>query len=208
MPLPAISDVAMRHLFTSTDEMTKVGIPVATQQHIIRLRDMYNHWLAFPKKKDREIVAELKHRYKLQNTQAYDDLRIIKNLLGNLQEASKQYHRYRFLEMITESYDMARTLKDTRSMVAAADKYAKYMQLDKEDEHDARYDLIPIQPFEPTDDPTVIGIKPVADIREKIRRKKEQYWNENIEDVAPELIEYNEDDIFHPSPKPSPQDGK
>ena len=144
MPLPAINDVAMRHLFTSTDEMTKVGIPVATQQHIIRLRDMYNHWLAFPKKKDREIVAELKHRYKLQNTQAYDDLRIIKNLLGNLQEASKQYHRYRFLEMITESYDMARTLKNTRSMVAAADKYAKYMQLDKEDEHDARYDLIPI----------------------------------------------------------------
>lgn len=207
MPLPAINDVAMRHLFTSTDEMTKVGIPVATQQHLIRLRDMYNHWLAFPKKKDREIVAELKHRYNLQSTQAYDDLRLIKILLGNLQEASKQYHRYRFLEMITESYDMARTLKDTRSMVAAADKYAKYMQLDKEDERNPRYDLIPIQPFEPTDDPTVIGIKPVADIREKIRRKKEQYWNEDIIDVLPEMVEFNEDDIFHPSPKPSPQDG-
>ena len=207
MPLPAINDVAIRHLFTSTDEMTKVGIPVATQQHLIRLRDMYNHWLAFPKKKDREIVAELKHRYNLQSTQAYDDLRLIKMLLGNLQEASKQYHRYRFLEMITESYDMARTLKDTRSMVAAADKYAKYMQLDKEDERNPRYDLIPIQPFEPTDDPTVIGIKPVADIREKIRRKKEQYWNEDIIDVLPEMVEFNEDDIFHPSPKPTPQDG-
>lgn len=208
MPLPAIQEVAMRHLFTDTAEMTKVGIPIATQQHLIRLRDMYNHWLEFPKKKDREIVNELRHRYGLQNTQAYEDLRLIKNLLGNLQEASKQYHRYRFLEMIKESFEMARQLKDTRSMVAAADKYAKYMQLDKEDEHDARYDLIPIQPFEPTDDPTVIGIKPVADIRDKIRRKKEQYWNEDIEDVLPEMVEFNEDDIFHPSPKPSPQDGK
>lgn len=206
MPLPAINDVAVRHLFASVDEMTKAGIPATTQQHIIRLRDMYNYWLAFPRKKDREIIAEIKHRYNLQNTQAYEDLRIIKNLLGNLQEASKQYHRYRFLEMITETYDLARTQKDARSMVAAADKYAKYMQLDKEDEHDARYDLIPIQPFEPTDDPTVIGIKPIADIREKIRRKKEQYWNEDIEDVLPEMVEFNEDDIFHPSPKTTPRD--
>ena len=207
MPLPSISDVATRHLFASTEDMTKLGIPAATQQHIIRLRDMYNYWLAFPKKKDREIVEALKTRYGLRNSQAYDDLRLIKNLLGNLQEASKQYHRYRFIEMINETYDLARTLKDTHSMVAAADKYAKYMQLDKEDDHDARYDLIPVQPFIPTDDPTVIGIKPVADIREKIRRKKEQYWNEDIEDVTPEMVDYDEDAIFKPSPKPSPENG-
>lgn len=208
MPLPVIADVALRHLFSSATEMTKAGVPEATQQHVVRLRDMYNYWLQFPRKKDREIVAELRHRYKIGNSQAYDDLRLIKGLLGNLQEASKQYHRYRFLEMIMESYDLARSLKDTKSMVSAADKYAKYMQLDRDDEHENRYDLIPVQPFEPTDDPTVIGIKPVADIREKIRRKKAQYWNEDIEDVLPEMVEYNEDDIFHPSPKPSPPDGK
>lgn len=199
MPLPPIQDVAARHLFSPTDEMTRSGIPTTTQQHIIRLRDMYNYWLSYPKKKDREIVAALQQRYSIATTQAYEDLRLIKHLLGNLQTASKQYHRYRFLEMITESYEKARTNNDVRSMVAAADKYAKYMQLDKDDEQDARYDLIQVQPFEPTDDPTVIGIKPIADIREKIRRKKEQYWNDSIEDVQPEAVEYNEDDIFHPT---------
>lgn len=83
-------------------------------------------------------------------------------------------------------------------MVAAADKYGKYTQLDKEDLVDRGYDKIQVQPFEPTDDPSVIGIKPIPNIRQRIQDKIKQYWNDDIEDVDFEPVEYNEDDIFHP----------
>ncbi|MEG1916251.1 MAG: hypothetical protein RR061_06180 [Muribaculaceae bacterium] len=178
--------------------MKRNGLPDITQNHLIRLRDIYNYWLRFPKKSDREIINELAIRYGLQKSQAYTDLRLIKALLGDFQKTTKDYHRYRFIEMCQEAYEVARSTKDARSMVAAADKYAKYTQLDKEDIIDRGYDQIVNQPYEPTDDPSVIGIKPIANIREKIEKKIKQYWNDDVEDIQFEEVEYNEEDIFNP----------
>ncbi len=204
MPIPAIIDTAKNYLFSDIDDMQRAGLPEITQNHLIRLRDVYNFWLRFPRKSDRDIIGELTTRYDIQKSQAYSDLRIIKSLLGDLQKTTKDYHRYRFIEMCNEAYEIARNIKDARSMVAAADKYAKYAQLDKEDLIDKGYDQIPVQPFEPVDDPSVIGIKPIPNIREKIQKKIKEYWSDDIEDVQFEPVEYCEDDIF--SPKINPKD--
>lgn len=196
MPLPAILDVAEQHLFSDRDRMLAEGVPAVTADHVIRLRDVYNYWLSFPNRRDRDIVDRLM-RMGVSRSQAYTDLKIIKALLGNFSKTTKDYHRYRFTEMIRRAYDKAEAANDTRAMVAAADKYAKYMQLDKEDERENIYELIPRQPFKVTDDPSVIGIKPIPNIREKIRAKKEQYWSEDIQDVQFEDVEFNPDDIFN-----------
>ena len=143
-------------------------------------------------------MAHIQQSYGLQTTQAYADLRIVKALLGDLQKATKEYHRYRFIEMVNAAYEMARINRDAKSMVAAADKYAKYTQLDKEDLVDRGFDKIIIQPFKPTDDPSVAGFKPVPNIREKIQKKISQYWNEEVQEVEYEAVEFNEDDIFKP----------
>lgn len=201
MPLPATIDVCEKYLFADIDEMTANGIPELIQQRLLRLRDMYNFWLQFPRKKDLEIVDELEHRYSVSKSTAYEDIRIIKRLLGDLAKTTKDYHRYKFCQMIDESYDMAKRIKDARAMAAAANYYAKYTQLDKEDILDKGYDKIVVQPFEPTDDPTVLGIKPIPNVRERIKSKIEQYWSDDIEDVEFEPIEFNEDDIFQLKPK-------
>lgn len=201
MPLPATIDVCEKYLFADIDEMTANGIPELIQQRLLRLRDMYNFWLQFPRKKDLEIVDELEHRYSVSKSTAYEDIRIIKRLLGDLAKTTKDYHRYKFCQMIDESYDMAKRIKDARAMAAAANYYAKYTQLDKEDILDKGYDKIVVQPFEPTDDPTVLGIKPIPNVRERIKSKIEQYWSDDIEDVEFEAIEFNEDDIFQLKPK-------
>lgn len=201
MPLPATIDVCEKYLFADIDEMTANGIPELIQQRLLRLRDMYNFWLQFPRKKDLEIVDELEHRYSVSKSTAYEDIRIIKRLLGDLAKTTKDYHRYKFCQMIDESYDMAKRIKDARAMAAAANYYAKYTQLDKEDILDKGYDKIVVQPFEPTDDPTVLGIKPIPNVRERIKSKIEQYWSDDIEDVEFEVIEFNEDDIFQLKPK-------
>lgn len=86
-------------------------------------------------------------------------------------------------------------------MGAAANYYGKYTQLDKEDILDKGYDKIVVQPFEPTDDPTVLGIKPIPNVREKIKTKIQQYWSDDIEDVSFEEVEFNEEDIFKIKPQ-------
>ena len=196
--LPSILDSAKNHLFSDVDTMQRDGLSPITQHHLLRLRDIYNHWLQFPQAGDLDIIAYIQKSFGLQSNQAYADLRLVKALLGDLQKTTKEYHRYRFIEMVSEAYQMARAAGDTKSMVAAADKYAKYTQLDKEDLVDRGFDKIIIQPFKPTDDPSVAGFKPVPNIREKIQKKIASYWNEEIEEVEFETVEFNEDEIFKP----------
>ena len=83
MPLPATIDIAKENLFASIDEMRERNIPEVIQQRLIRLRDMYNYWLQYPRIREQEIVLELQKRYQIQKSAAYEDIRIIKYLLGD-----------------------------------------------------------------------------------------------------------------------------
>lgn len=200
MPLPSIADAAQQYLFTDRDKMIRSGVPEATINHIIRIRDVYSYWLQFPQKKDREIVGEPMRRGNIQRSAAYEDLRLIKQLLGDLNKVSKDYARYRFLQMVERAYEVAENSGDARSMVAAADKLGKYMGLAEADEVDKGYDKIPVQIFAVTDNPEVIGLKRLPNARDQIKAMKQKYWNEEIVDVEAEEVDYDIDSIFHPKP--------
>ena len=200
MPLPSIADAAQQYLFTDRDKMIRSGVPEATINHIIRIRDVYSYWLQVPQKKDREIVGELMRRGNIQRSAAYEDLRLIKQLLGDLNKVSKDYARYRFLQMVERAYEVAENSGDARSMVAAADKLGKYMGLAEADEVDKGYDKIPVQIFAVTDNPEVIGLKRLPNARDRIKAMKQKYWNEEIVDVEAEEVDYDIDSIFHPKP--------
>ena len=77
-------------------------------------------------------------------------------------------------------------------MEKAASSYAKYNRVDLEDEQAVPYDLIVVQPFTATDDPTVLGIKPIPHLQERIQELLHKYQAENI-DI--EDIEYEEADL-------------
>lgn len=199
MSQPSI-EIAKRHLFDSVDQMNEAGLAAPMQERLLRLRDVYTYWLQQPLTPDRDIAKRIMRSYGVQRTQAYQDIRIIKIILGEVHKSSKEYHRYKFIAMIEESYNLAKEQNDARSMVAAADKYAKYTQLDKEDLIDRGFDKIIPQPFKPTDDPSVAGFKPVPNIRERIQEKIQSYWNEEVEDVDFEPVDFNADELFHPKP--------
>lgn len=198
MPLPKIADVALTHLFTPLERMLSEGVPEVTALRIVRLRDVYNHWLNFPRKKDREIVAYLRERYKLATTTAYDDLNMVKNLLGNLQKSSKDYHRYRMVERMNHAYDLAAAKGDVKNMILAMDRLAKYMQLDKEDENDTDWSLLVPQRFTFTDNPEVLGFRRMPNVKERKAALKEKYFTEDIEDVDFEEIDFDEESLFKP----------
>jgi hypothetical protein len=65
----------------------------------------------------------------------------------------------------------------------------KYNRLDKEDSVEIPWDDIIPQSIEPTTDPTVLGIKPLENKEEAIRKMYEKYREEiEIEDVDYEPV--------------------
>lgn len=198
MPYPSVIEAAHTDLFTSRDELLE-KFPEVLVERILRIRDLYNWMISNPDASDRTFVQVDLERYpQLSKVTAYDDLKVVKALLPNLAQASRDFHRWRFNEMILETYQMAKKRKDTKTMEKAAASYAKYNRVDLEDEQTLPYELIVVQPFTATDDPSVLGIKPIPNINARIKQLIDKYRAEtiDIEDVEFEEADLEEDTLF------------
>ena len=180
MPFPAVQDIVQTDLFTSEDELRE-KYPTTSVERLLRIRAMYNWFISNPDSKDKEFVDESIYRYGVSKTLAYDDLRVIKSVLPHITQASRDYHRWKYNEMILETYQMAKKRKDTKTMERAATSYAKFNNVNVEDEQSVPYDLIVVQPFTATQDPTVLGIKPIPNIDKKITELIAKYRAESID---------------------------
>ena len=184
-------EVCRVDLFTAREELEQ-RYPLVIVAAVLRIREEYNWFLSNPDAKDRQFVEAAVSRHSISRMQAYNDLAIVKALLPHLAQASRDFHRYRYNEMILETYQMAKKRKDTKTMEKAASSYAKYNRVDLEDEQAVPYDLIVVQPFTATDDPSVLGIKPIPHINQRIAALLDKYKSENI-DI--EDIEFEEADL-------------
>ena len=193
MPFPAVQDVVTTDFFTAEDELRKQH-PAASVERVLRLRELYNWVISNPDCKDKEFVDVAIGRFGICKTLAYDDLKIIKSVLPNITQASRDYHRWKYNEMILETYQMAKKRKDTKTMERAATSYAKFNNVNVEDEQSVPYDMIVVQPFTATDDPTVLGIKPIPNIEKVISDMIEKYRAESL-DI--DDIEYEDADIIY-----------
>ena len=191
MPFPAVQDVVTTDFFTAEDELRKL-FPAASVDRVLRLRELYNWVISNPDCKDKEFVDVAIGRFGISKTLAYDDLKIIKSVLPNITQASRDYHRWKYNEMILETYQMAKKRKDTKTMERAATSYAKFNNVNVEDEQSVPYDMIVVQPFTATSDPSVLGIKPIPNIEKVISDMIEKYRAESL-DI--DDIEYEDADI-------------
>ena len=201
MPRQPILEICSKDLFTAEDELLE-KYNAEQAQRVLRLRDMYNYYISNPDTKDRQFVDTAMSRHGIMKSQAYADLSIIKSLLPLLSSASRDFHRFRFNEMILETYQMAKARKDTKTMEKAASSYAKFNRVDLEDEQALPYDLIVVQPFIATSDPRVLGIKPIPNVEEKIAAMLKKYRQESmdIDDVDYEEVDLEEEELFNPKP--------
>ena len=191
----SVSDIVTKDFFTP-EEQLRQDYPDASVQRVLRLRALYNWVISNPDCKDKEFVDEDISRYGISKTLAYDDLKIIKSVLPNITQASRDYHRWKYNEMILETYQMAKKRKDTKTMERAATSYAKFNNVNVEDEQSVPYDMIVVQPFTATDDPSVLGIKPIPNIEKKIAALIDKYRAESM-DI--DDIEFEDADIMDPA---------
>ena len=198
MPFPSAELIAQTEEFFLPSETLLTRYPEVLVNRLMRLREMYNWFLNNPSATDRMFMDIIHGRFELSRPVALEDLRIIKGMLGKLSSASRDFHRFRANEMLLETYEMAKKRKDTKTMERAASSYARYNRVDVEDESAVPYDDIVVQPFTATSDPSILGIKPIAN-REKVVRDLISKYSRDIPDVLDidcEVVDIEEDRLF------------
>jgi hypothetical protein len=197
MAMPKMIKVCQADLFTSVQELEQ-RYDSLTIGRLLRIRDEYQWVLANPDVADRQFVEEFTSRSGVSERMVYSDLAIIKQLLPMLSSSSREWHRWKANQMLLETYQRAKRRNDTKTMERAAASYAKYNRVDVEDEQTLPYDQIVVQPFTATDDPSVLGIKKIEGLDERIKEMIEKYRREtiDIEDVDWEEPDLEEAELF------------
>ena len=178
MRLPDNIDDYQRYMPMADDELRRESVHPAIIERMHRLRSMYSRWLSIPTCSDREMVYHDMEMFGVEKTQAYEDVNFVKLLLGNMQGASKDFMRWKINQDLEDDLAKAREAADWKSVAALEKCRILNNRTDKKDEIELAYDKIIPQPFEPTDDPSAIGITAIPGLREKIRKLKKRYGAE------------------------------
>lgn len=165
MSVPVNIDQYSEYLPVSSDELRQQLVPEDTIQRIERLRELSSYWRSYPGTSPKELVTRCMQIFKVGKSQAYDDIHILKILIGNLEATTKEFARWRVNQMIEEDRTAARRDGDWRAVASMQKNYILNNQTDKPDTPDMAFDkIVPLQ-LEPTDDPSVLGIKAPKNLR-------------------------------------------
>ena len=172
-------------------EIEEEDLSPTEKEIILRYRAIFSLNLEKPYLQDSKVRDFLMNEFKVSESQAYRDIANVRMILGNIKNAGKEWVRYIINETLKKAIDDAEKLGKLgiKLKIMAADKLAKYNRLDKEDGVNIPWEKIVPQSIEPVSDPTVLGVKPIRNKEEMIRKMVDKYKNEfEIEDVPYEEI--------------------
>lgn len=181
-------DIYADNLMLPEEEMKAKNIAPEIIQRVVRLRDLYNYMLRHPLKKDKEYTDYIRSVYTNQDgkqlslRKAYEDIEIIHAVIGNLQMCTKEWHRWRFNNMIMEGYAIAVRKEDAAAIAKLAQQYGKYNQLDKNDEVDRGSADMPHIVF--TFDVSALGYKPIKNAYALIDKLNAQFAGKGYERIT------------------------
>ena len=198
MSVPVDLDKYSSWLALDEDQLIEERVPAQTIERVMRFRALYTYWCRFASRSPRDIVEYDMGLFKVSESQAYDDVHCVKVIVGNLQESSKKFWRWRINQMIEEDRLSAKRDGDWRSVASMQKNLIKNNQTDKEDTPDLAFDKIVPLEIVATDDPSVIGINRIPDLRGKIRKLIKKY------DAEAEFAEFTEVAATDNETAPSP----
>lgn len=194
MSMPVNIDEYAKLVVLNDDELREQRVSTLVMERLHRIRGMYAYWLQFPGKFDQEIVNYDMQMFGVKRAQAYDDLHLVQLLLGNIKQASKEFMRWKINRDLEEDLKAARRAGDFRSVAAIEKNRILNNRTDKDDEMELEFEKIVPQQFEPTDDPTVLGITKVPDLRGRIRQMIKKYSAANMQYADYEEVEDDGDE--------------
>lgn len=186
MSLPVDIDKYSEYLPVDSSELRQQLVPEDTIMRVERLRELCSYWRSYPNTSPKELLERCIQTFKVCKSQAYDDVRLLKILIGNLEATTKEFARWRVNQMIEEDRRAARRDGDWRAVASMQKNYILNNQTDKPDTPDMAFDkIVPLQ-IEPTDDPSVLGIKAPKNLRARRDKLIRQYSKDD------EYAEYTE----------------
>lgn len=159
-----------------------------------RLRDTYTFWLDKPTLTDTNIRDYLMVNFGVSRSQAYNDIAILKTVLGNVPTASKEFFRYKANHILDEAHTAAIAGNDrkAKALTKIAEIIAYNNRTNEDDGEKLPFgDIIP-KDLSFTLDPEAAGVKPVPGVREKAQKLFEKY-KEEIELDTSAYVEFEED---------------
>ena len=179
MSLPVNIDDYTKYLPIDSKQLRTDMVPEETIQRVERLRELSAYWRSYPSTTPKELVTRCTQLFHVGKSQAYDDIHILKILIGNLEATTKEFARWRVNQMIEADRTAARRDGDWRAVASMQKNYILNNQTDKPDTPDMAFDKIVPQQFEPTDDPSVVGIKAPKNLRALRDKMIRQYVKED-----------------------------
>lgn len=165
MSKPVNIDQYAAFLPVDSRELRRQLVPEDTILRVERLRELSSYWRSYPSTSVKELVSRCMQLFRVGKSQAYDDIHLLKILIGNLEATTKEFARWRVNQMIEEDRTAARRDGDWRAVASMQKNYILNNQTDKPDTPDMAFDrIVPLQ-IEPTDDPSVLGIKAPKNLR-------------------------------------------
>ena len=193
MPLPANLDEYSRYIVMNDDELKGEHISATIIQRLHRLRGLYAYWLQFPDKFERDILQQDMALFGVGRTQAYDDVRMVQIILGNMQQATRNFMRWKINQDLEQDLKAARRAGEHKAVAAIEKARILNNRTDKEDEPETNYDRIPLFGVVMTSNPAALkipGYDNEATLRKDIASLNKRY-NREIEQEQ-EYTEYQE----------------
>lgn len=181
MPLPANLDEYSRYIVMNDDELKEERISPAIVQRIHRLRGLYAYWLQFPDKFERDILQQDIALFGVGRAQAYDDVRLVQIILGNMQQANRNFMRWKINQDLEQDLKAARRQGDYRSVAQLEKVRVLNNRTDKEDDPQTDYDRIPLFGVVMTSNPAALKIEGYdneASLRKDIDAMNKRYSRE------------------------------
>ena len=174
MPLPTNLDDYTKYIVKSDEELLEERVSPTIIQRLHRLRGLYAYWLQFPDKFERDIMMLDMQLNGVGRAQAYDDVRLVQIILGNMQQACRNFMRWKINQDLERDLKAARSTGDYRAVAAIDRVRVLNNRTDKEDEPDTAYDRIPLFGVVFTSNPAALKI-PGYDNEASLRRDIEKY---------------------------------
>ena len=193
MPLPVNIDEYVSYIVMNDEELRDQHVSPAVIQRLHRLRGLYAYWLQFPDKFERDILQQDISLFGVGRAQAYDDVRLVQILLGNMQQATRNFMRWKINQDLEADLRAARRQGDYRSVASLEKVRVINNRTDKEDEPETNYDRIPLFGVVFTSNPSALNIPGYdneASLRKDIIAMNKRYSRE-IENEK-EFTDYEE----------------
>lgn len=143
------------------DPEAEAKLSSADKALLLRAKDGYTYWLDHPQLSERQIREYIIAIHKISKTQALLDIRILTTLLGNVNNSSKEFYRYKVNDLLSKATAAANAGFDKKAKALAkiADVMVKNNRTDHDDGETLPLDQIIIPDLSFSIDPTVAGVK-------------------------------------------------